>query len=176
MGIPRGESPETCTAGAGTLLLEFGLLSRLTGNPVYMVKSKTYWHPLMLCRTQPEELWLSFGNEGQVFRWLEMLSMSKTVMWSISFLSLNSVQDNGSAQTAVLVRALTHFSSTCWKLTFFSAIKKCTMYLFKYVFRANVIVNLMTNFRRTTLWKNTRRKGNGTFLCICQPGKLFVSG
>lgn len=38
MGIPRGESPETCTAGAGTLILEFGLLSRLTGNPVYMVQ------------------------------------------------------------------------------------------------------------------------------------------
>ena len=37
MGIPRGESPETCTAGAGTLIVEFGLLSRLTGNPVYMV-------------------------------------------------------------------------------------------------------------------------------------------
>jgi len=26
---------ETCTAGAGTLLLEFGLLSRLLGDPVY---------------------------------------------------------------------------------------------------------------------------------------------
>eukprot|EP00026_Physarum_polycephalum_P007695 Phypoly_transcript_07760.p1 GENE.Phypoly_transcript_07760~~Phypoly_transcript_07760.p1 ORF type:complete len:426 (+),score=36.41 Phypoly_transcript_07760:100-1377(+) len=36
MGIPRGESPETCTAGAGTLIIEFGLLSRLTGNPAYM--------------------------------------------------------------------------------------------------------------------------------------------
>lgn len=37
MGIPRGEPPETCTAGAGTLILEFGLLSKLTGNPAYMV-------------------------------------------------------------------------------------------------------------------------------------------
>jgi len=34
-GIPPGSVNETCTAGAGTLLLEFGLLSRLLGDPVY---------------------------------------------------------------------------------------------------------------------------------------------
>lgn len=37
---PQGHLPKetnvTCTACAGTLLLEFGLLSRLTGKPVYM--------------------------------------------------------------------------------------------------------------------------------------------
>ncbi|KAF5393914.1 hypothetical protein D9757_000102 [Collybiopsis confluens] len=31
-GITRGESPETCTAGAGSLILEFATLSRLTGD------------------------------------------------------------------------------------------------------------------------------------------------
>ncbi|KAI3659988.1 hypothetical protein MP638_000036, partial [Amoeboaphelidium occidentale] len=31
-GVDKGEISETCTAGAGTLLLEFGLLSRLTGD------------------------------------------------------------------------------------------------------------------------------------------------
>ncbi|KAI0334796.1 alpha-mannosidase [Cubamyces sp. BRFM 1775] len=31
-GIPRGESIDTCTAGAGSLILEFGTLSRLTGD------------------------------------------------------------------------------------------------------------------------------------------------
>ena len=30
-----GETRETCTACATTLLLEFSLLSRLTGSPVY---------------------------------------------------------------------------------------------------------------------------------------------
>jgi mannosidase alpha-like ER degradation enhancer 1 len=30
-GVPPTETNETCTAGAGTLLLEFGVLSRLTG-------------------------------------------------------------------------------------------------------------------------------------------------
>ncbi|KAH9853805.1 alpha-mannosidase [Lenzites betulinus] len=31
-GIPKGESTDTCTAGAGSLILEFGTLSRLTGD------------------------------------------------------------------------------------------------------------------------------------------------
>ena len=34
-GIPVDTVNETCLAGAGTLLLEFGLLSRLLGDPVF---------------------------------------------------------------------------------------------------------------------------------------------
>lgn len=34
-GVPPGETRETCTAAAGTLILEMGLLSRLTGDPRY---------------------------------------------------------------------------------------------------------------------------------------------
>lgn len=34
-GILTGEGTETCTAGATSLILEFGTLSRLTGDPVY---------------------------------------------------------------------------------------------------------------------------------------------
>ncbi|KAG0013073.1 alpha mannosidase-like protein [Entomortierella chlamydospora] len=34
-GVSRDELVETCTAGAGSLLLEFGVLSRLTGNESY---------------------------------------------------------------------------------------------------------------------------------------------
>lgn len=34
-GVPYGETSVTCTAGIGTFILEFGTLSRLTGNPVY---------------------------------------------------------------------------------------------------------------------------------------------
>lgn len=34
-GIPANAANETCLAGAGTLLLEFGLLSRLLGDPVF---------------------------------------------------------------------------------------------------------------------------------------------
>uniref|UniRef100_A0A0K8RA00 alpha-1,2-Mannosidase n=1 Tax=Ixodes ricinus TaxID=34613 RepID=A0A0K8RA00_IXORI len=34
-GVPPGVSTHTCTAGAGSLLLEFGVLSRLVGNKVF---------------------------------------------------------------------------------------------------------------------------------------------
>ncbi|KAL3093179.1 hypothetical protein niasHT_022629 [Heterodera trifolii] len=34
-GVNYFETPITCTAGIGTFLLEFGTLSRLTGNPIY---------------------------------------------------------------------------------------------------------------------------------------------
>lgn len=34
-GVRKAESRETCTAGAGSLMLEFGTLSRLTGDPVF---------------------------------------------------------------------------------------------------------------------------------------------
>ncbi|XP_035783165.1 ER degradation-enhancing alpha-mannosidase-like protein 2 [Anopheles albimanus] len=34
-GVPYGETSVTCTAGIGTFVLEFGTLSRLTGNPIY---------------------------------------------------------------------------------------------------------------------------------------------
>jgi mannosidase alpha-like ER degradation enhancer 2 len=34
-GVPIGETNVTCTAGGGTFLIEFGTLSRLTGDPIY---------------------------------------------------------------------------------------------------------------------------------------------
>lgn len=34
-GVPKGETTVTCTAGVGTFLIEFGTLSRLTGDPVF---------------------------------------------------------------------------------------------------------------------------------------------
>ncbi|XP_076644377.1 ER degradation-enhancing alpha-mannosidase-like protein 2 [Halictus rubicundus] len=34
-GVPEGETSITCTASIGTFLLEFGTLSRLTGDPLY---------------------------------------------------------------------------------------------------------------------------------------------
>lgn len=47
-GVPKGETPITCTAGVGTYIIEFGTLSRLTGNPVFeetaMRALKALWH------------------------------------------------------------------------------------------------------------------------------------
>lgn len=34
-GVPHEETNITCTAGGGTFLIEFGTLSRLTGDPIY---------------------------------------------------------------------------------------------------------------------------------------------
>ncbi|KAL3842525.1 hypothetical protein ACJMK2_020529 [Sinanodonta woodiana] len=34
-GVPPGETTITCTAGVGTFVLEFGALSRLTGDPIF---------------------------------------------------------------------------------------------------------------------------------------------
>ena len=39
-GQVRGDTRVTCTACAGTLLLELGMLSRLTGNPTYESKAR----------------------------------------------------------------------------------------------------------------------------------------
>jgi hypothetical protein len=43
-GVLRGETGETCVAGAGSLLLEFGVLSRLTGNGSYEVRRNYFVH------------------------------------------------------------------------------------------------------------------------------------
>jgi len=46
-GIPSGETTVTCTAGVGTFIVEFGSLTQLTGDPVFMdvaIKAlKTLW-------------------------------------------------------------------------------------------------------------------------------------
>ncbi|XP_071959683.1 ER degradation-enhancing alpha-mannosidase-like protein 2 [Antedon mediterranea] len=34
-GVPKDETPVTCTAGVGTFIVEFGTLSRLTGNSIF---------------------------------------------------------------------------------------------------------------------------------------------
>ncbi|KAI8967221.1 glycosyl hydrolase family 47-domain-containing protein [Mycotypha africana] len=44
--VPPTETVETCTAGAGSLILEFGVLSRLTGDPKYERAAKIALHAL----------------------------------------------------------------------------------------------------------------------------------
>lgn len=39
-GVLPKDTRFTCTACAGTLLLEFGTLSKLTGNPIYEQKAR----------------------------------------------------------------------------------------------------------------------------------------
>ncbi|KAG0339847.1 ER degradation-enhancing alpha-mannosidase-like protein 1 [Podila humilis] len=51
-GLLKWESSETCVAGAGSLLLEFGTLSRLTGDPTYEIAAKRAMHELWRRRTK----------------------------------------------------------------------------------------------------------------------------
>jgi mannosidase alpha-like ER degradation enhancer 2 len=50
-GVPPGETPVTSLAGAGTHLLEFGVLSRLTGRPEYMSAARTAMRALWARRS-----------------------------------------------------------------------------------------------------------------------------
>ena len=38
-GVPKGETAVSCTAGIGTFIVEFGTLSRLTGDPIFEEKA-----------------------------------------------------------------------------------------------------------------------------------------
>ena len=51
-GVPAGETPVTCTAGVGTFLLEFGALSRLTGDPVFEKTARRAMDALWAARSE----------------------------------------------------------------------------------------------------------------------------
>ncbi|KAF9978931.1 ER degradation-enhancing alpha-mannosidase-like protein 1 [Actinomortierella ambigua] len=51
-GVMSHERTETCAAGAGSLLLEFGVLSRLTGDPSFEEAAKNALHQLWIRRTE----------------------------------------------------------------------------------------------------------------------------
>ncbi|KAG9451719.1 hypothetical protein H6P81_004623 [Aristolochia fimbriata] len=51
-GVDENESKITSTAGGGTLTLEFGILSRLTGNPVYEQVTKNAVHGIWARRSK----------------------------------------------------------------------------------------------------------------------------
>lgn len=46
-GVPPGETSVTCTAGVGTFIIEFGTLSRLTGDPLY--EEVFYYYKMFVC-------------------------------------------------------------------------------------------------------------------------------
>lgn len=68
---PQGALPEetrvTCTACAGTLLLEFGALSRLTGNPVYEERARQA--TLRVFGAPPHAAGLQDASESGHRRW-----------------------------------------------------------------------------------------------------------
>lgn len=73
-GLILGDTAETCTAGAGTLIMEFGLLSKLTGNPKYEVQIAIV--ELTAPRWPPKGQYDRFGEQDRIWTWWEVSSMS----------------------------------------------------------------------------------------------------
>ncbi|WVQ93882.1 hypothetical protein IAU59_000960 [Kwoniella sp. CBS 9459] len=63
-GVLKGESVETCTAGAGSLLLEFALLSRLTGDDRFETLAHNAYIAIWNRRTQQNLLGNTIGTHG----------------------------------------------------------------------------------------------------------------
>lgn len=63
-GLNRGQTTETCPAAAGTFLLEMGLLSRLTGQPVYEQAALNAIHALWSRRSSLGLLGAMFDTES----------------------------------------------------------------------------------------------------------------
>ena len=63
-GALPNETNVTCTACAGTLLLEFGALSRLTGNPTYMTHAEHSAAQLFAMRSRLGLLGSSLDVQG----------------------------------------------------------------------------------------------------------------
>lgn len=63
-GVPKGETTVTCTAGIGTFIVEFGTLSRLTGDPVF---EKVAMRALRALWDSRSELGLVIEKEQQNF-------------------------------------------------------------------------------------------------------------
>ena len=51
-GVPPGETSVTCTACVGTYIVEFGALSRLTGDPVFEETALRALKSLWKCRSE----------------------------------------------------------------------------------------------------------------------------
>lgn len=70
-GVPEGETTITCTAGVGTFLIEFGTLSRLTGDPVFE----------KVAMRAMRALWKSKSNLGLVSIWLITIYHKLLIQW-----------------------------------------------------------------------------------------------
>ncbi len=62
-GQVKGDTRITCTACAGTLLLEFGVLSRLTGNATYEQKARHAMEVRLLLACCSCACWLTWAAD-----------------------------------------------------------------------------------------------------------------
>jgi ER degradation enhancer, mannosidase alpha-like 1 len=72
-GVPSNSYNHTCTSGAGTLILEFGMLSYFSNNPVYENVARKAMEAIYSRRNAETGL---FGNELniQTGEWLGVMS------------------------------------------------------------------------------------------------------
>ena len=72
-GVPSNSYNHTCTSGAGTLILEFGMLSYLSNNPVYENVARKAMDAIYSRRNAQTGL---FGNELHIRtgEWLGLMS------------------------------------------------------------------------------------------------------
>ena len=72
-GVPENGIKESCTAGIGSLILEFGMLSRLLDEPVYEAHARRAINALWERRNNDTGL-LGFAMDVTSGRWLSSVS------------------------------------------------------------------------------------------------------
>ncbi len=73
----------TCTAGAGTLILEFGTLSRLTGNPIYEVGINIFNESKKVAKKSMMEVWERRSPLGIVGNEIDMVTGKESLIFSL---------------------------------------------------------------------------------------------
>lgn len=63
-GVPQNSYPHTCTSGAGTLILEFGVLGRLLNDPTYEKVARKAMRSIFAKRDNSTGL---IGNELNIY-------------------------------------------------------------------------------------------------------------
>lgn len=73
-GVLPKDTRFTCTACAGTLLLEFGTLSRLTGDPIYEQKA-SHAVKQVFGASLPSLAWLSYDYIDNMITWCRSMQL-----------------------------------------------------------------------------------------------------
>lgn len=79
-GVPEDGSPETCTAGAGSLVLEMGLLSRILDDPVYEAYARRAVNSLWEIRDNSTGLF-GFVMNVHSKQWISKVHVVKTALF-----------------------------------------------------------------------------------------------
>ena len=62
-GVPNGETPVTSTAGVGTVVIEFGALSRLTGKYILPNNNKSIYNMIYFENENDQEIGMNYQKK-----------------------------------------------------------------------------------------------------------------